>query len=57
MDDETIRGLAGDSFPKLLQCPFSGRVGPHVALQDKSSSEFEDDKRAEQLKPSRECNH
>ena len=49
MDDETIWSLARESFPKLLQCPFSGRVVRHVALQDTSRSELKDDKHVEDL--------
>src|SRR6516225_6112651 len=49
MDDETIWGLVRKSLPRLLQCPFSGRVRRYVALQDTSRSEFEHNKHIEQL--------
>ena len=49
MDDEAMLGLARKSFPKLLQGPCSRGVGRHIALQDTSGSELEDNKHVEEL--------
>ena len=57
MDDETIRGLVRESFPKLLQGPFRSWVGRHVALQNTTRSELEDDHHVEQLELGCDCNH
>ncbi len=57
MDREAIRPPVREPFPKLLQRPFSRRVGGHIALQDTSRSEFEHHKHVEELEFGRDCNH
>jgi hypothetical protein len=49
MDGEAIRPRVTESCPKLLQRPLCRGMGGHLALQDTSRSELDDDKHVEQL--------
>ena len=57
MDEESIRRLAGECFPKLLQRPFRRWVGRRIAVQNATRAKLEGHKHMKQPEPGRHGDH